>query len=99
MLKKRVDELESLVKALLRGDERVTNLTGIPIANLVLGSGCEVNMQHCPLGTVFYGEQDCIEKAEERLSDLTDQAEELEGMIDDLENRPEDIRDEQDSVK
>lgn len=97
LLKKRVEELEMLVKGLLCGDERVINLANIPIANLVLGKGCQVTMQNCPLGTVFYGDQDCIEEVEERLGDLAGQAEELEGMIDDLEGRLDDIRSELDT--
>lgn len=92
LLKKRVEELETLVKGLLCGDERVINLANIPIANLVLGKGCQVSMHNCPTGTVFYGDQDCIGEAEERLGDLADQAEELEGMIDALEGRLDDIQ-------
>lgn len=92
-LKKRVAELETLVKGLLSGDERVINLTNVSIGNLVLGKGCQVTMRNCPSGTVFYGDQDCIEEAEARLDELEDQAGELEGMIDELEDRLGDIQD------
>lgn len=90
----RVEALESLIKSLMSGDERVINLSNTPIANLVLGNGCQVTMNSCPSGTVFYGDQDCIEAVETRLDDLTGQAEELESFIDDLEDRLDDLRDE-----
>ena len=96
LLKKRVEELETLVRALLSGDDRAISLTGLPIGHLVLGSGCQVTMQSCPTGTVFNGDQDCIGEAEARLDDLTAQAEELEALIDDMEDRLGDIRDELD---
>ena len=89
----RVEALESLVKSLLSGDKGTINLSNIPIANLVLGAGCQVTMNNCPSGTVFYGDQDCIEEVETRLENLIDQAEELESLIDDLEDRLDDLRD------
>ena len=92
MLKARVEELETLVKGLLSGDERAINLTGTPIANLVLGKGCQVTMHSCPSGMVFYGDQDSMEEAESRLDDLTGRAEELEGVIDEMENRLDGLR-------
>ena len=93
MLKKRVDELETLVKGLLSGDERVVHFNSVPIGNVVLGNGCQVSMHNCPSGLVFNGDQDSIEEAETRLADLTDQAEELEGLLDDLEGRLDDMKD------
>ena len=96
LLKRRVEVLEALVKSLLSGDERVIHLTSTPIANLVLGKGSQVTMQSCPTGTVFYGDQDFVETAEARLQELTDQAEELEGMIDGLADRLDDIQNELD---
>lgn len=92
LLKKRVEELETLVRGLL-GDGRAISLTGVPIGDLVLGSGCQVTMHGCPTGTVFYGDQNLLEEAETRLDELTAQAEELENMIDDLEDRLDDLRD------
>ena len=99
LLKRRVEVLETLVKGLLGGDELAVALTNTPIANLVLGKGCQVTMHSCPTGMAFYGDQDCIEEAEARLGELTDQAEELEGMIDELEDRLGDIRDELDKYE
>lgn len=87
LLKKRVDELESLVRALLGGDERVVNLKNTPIGNVVLGNGCQVTMQNCPNGLVFFGDQDAMEEAAFRLEELSDQADELSDKIDELEGR------------
>lgn len=96
LLKKRVDELETLLKALLGADGRAVDLTNAPIGNLILGTGCQVTMSNCPTGTVFHGDQDSLEAAEARLDDLMTQAEELEALIDDMEDRLEDIRDDLD---
>ena len=90
-LKKRVDELEALVKALLSGDERAVHLTGMPVGNLVLGQGCQVTMNDCPTGTVFFGDQDAVDGAEARLDDLAAQAEVVADMLDDLESRLDDL--------
>ena len=95
LLKKRVEELEALVKGLL-GDGRAVNLSGVPIAQLVLGQGCQVTMNNCPTGTVFHGDQDALEEAEARLDDLTAQADDLESVIGDLEDRLGHLRDEAD---
>ena len=96
LLKKRVEELESLVKALLNGDDRAINLTGVPIGSVTLGNGCQVTMNNCPTGTVFHGDHDSLEEAETRLDELTVQAEELGALIDDLETRLDDLRDDLD---
>ena len=96
LLKKRVDELEMLVRSLLGSDGHTVSLTGVPIGNLVLGKGCQVTMNSCPTGTVFYGDQDSIAEAETRLDELTAQAEDLEALIDDLEDRLDELRDELD---
>ena len=91
-LKRRVEELETLVKELLRGDERVVHLSGTPVGNLVLGQGCQVTMNNCPNGMVFFGDQDAMEDAEARLDDLSARAEEVSDMLDDLEARLDDIK-------
>ena len=92
LLKKRVDDLERLVRELLGGDERTVHLSGVPVGNLVLGQGCQVTMNNCPNGMVFFGDQDAVEDAESRLDDLSAQAEEVAGMLDDLEARLDDIK-------
>lgn len=91
ILTKRVEELESLVKGLFGGDERVVRLSGIPVASLVLGKGCQVTMNSCPTGSVFFGDQDAIDEAESRLETLNDQADELDDKLDELEDRLEHI--------
>ena len=93
LLKKRVDELERLVKSLLNEDGRDVHLSGIPVGNLVLGKGCHVAMNSCPTGMAFFAEPDDVEKTESRLVSLTEQAEELESMLDDLEDRIDDLSD------
>ena len=92
-LTKRVDELESLIRALLSGDERVIHLSNVPIANVVLGKSSQVTMQNCPAGLVFFGARDAIDDAESRLNDLSDQADDLERTIDELEDRLDNLSD------
>lgn len=84
-LEKRVKILEEMLKGFLQseGNEIHIQLEHCQ-GDLVTGDNCEINLSHCPVGTII---PDSIDDADSMIDDLEGRIDDLNSEIDMIESR------------
>ena len=96
-LEKRVKILEEMLKGFLQseGNEIHIQLDHCQ-GDLIVGDNCDINLSHCPVGTMIPGSiensDSLIDEIEDRIEDLDSEVGQLENRIDDAENRAEQLK-------
>ncbi|MBR6019874.1 MAG: hypothetical protein IK055_06615 [Lachnospiraceae bacterium] len=90
-LEKRVKILEEMLKGFLQseGNEIHIQLEHCQ-GDLIIGDNCEINLSHCPVGTIIPGS---IEDADTMIDDLECRIDDLKSEMDLLESRIDDAED------
>ena len=90
-LEKRVKVLEEMLKGFLQseGNEIHIQLEHCQ-GDLIIGDNCEINLSHCPVGTIIPGS---IEDADTMIDDLECRIDDLKSEMDLLESRIDDAED------
>ena len=90
-LEKRVKVLEEMLKGFLQseGNEIHIQLEHCQ-GDLIVGDNCDINLSHCPVGTIIPGS---IEDADSLIDDLECRIDDLKSEMDLLESRIDDAED------
>lgn len=90
-LEKRVKVLEEMLKGFLQseGNEIHIQLEHCQ-GDLIVGDNCDINLSHCPVGTIIPGS---IEDADTLIDDLECRIDDLKSEMDLLESRIDDAED------
>ena len=90
-LEKRVKVLEEMLKGFLQseGNEIHIQLEHCR-GDLIVGDNCDINLSHCPVGTIIPGS---IEDADSLIDDLECRIDDLKSEMDLLESRIDDAED------
>ena len=90
-LEKRVKILEEMLKGFLQseGNEIHIQLEHCQ-GDLIVGDNCDINLSHCPVGTIIPGS---IEDADSLIDDLECRIDDLKSEMDLLESRIDDAED------
>ena len=97
-LEKRVKILEEMLKGFLQseGNEIHIQLENCQLSDFIVGDNCDINLSHCPVGTMIPGSIDdtdsMIDDLECRIDDVNSEVDLLENRIDDAENRAEQLK-------
>ncbi len=96
-LEKRVRILEEMLKGFLQseGNEIHIQLDHCQ-GDLIVGDNCDINLSHCPVGTVI---PDSMEDSETLLDEIEDRIDELDSEVDRLESRIEDAESRTEQLK
>ena len=98
-LEKRVKVLEDMLKGFLQseGNEVHIQLEHCQ-GDLIVGDNCEINLSHCPVGTLIPGSLEGVDAKlddiEARIDELDSEVDWLESNIDDAETRAEGLKSE-----
>lgn len=87
-LEERIKTLEDKLNKIAFNEAKEVILTSCPIGDIVLGDGCNLNFQHCPIGSVI--DKD-LDEAESRLDELECRIDDMNSKIDETESRIDDI--------
>ncbi|MBO4484356.1 MAG: hypothetical protein J5738_03100 [Lachnospiraceae bacterium] len=90
-LEKRVKVLEEMLKGFLQseGNEIHIQLEHCQ-GDLIVGDNCDINLSHCPVGTIIPGS---LEDADTLIDDLECRIDDLKSEMDLLESRIDDAED------
>ncbi|MBR5349084.1 MAG: hypothetical protein IK125_07605 [Lachnospiraceae bacterium] len=96
-LENRIKNLEEMLKGFLQseGNEIHIQLDHCQ-GDLIVGDNCEINLSHCPVGSVIPGS---LEDSDTLLDDIEDRIGDLESEVDRLENRLEEAEDRAEQLK
>ena len=84
-LEKRVKNLEEMLKGFLQSEGNETHIQLDHCqGDLIVGDNCDINLLHCPVGTIIPGS---IEDADSMIDDLECRVDDLNSEVDLLENR------------
>ena len=96
-LEKRVKNLEEMLKGFLQseGNEIHIQLDHCQ-GDLIAGDNCDINLSHCPVGTMIPGSiedaDSMLDEIEDRIDDLDSEVDRLDSRIDDAESRAEQLK-------
>ena len=96
-LEKRVKILEEMLKGFLQseGNEIHIQLDHCQ-GDLIVGDNCDINLSHCPVGTMIPGSiedaDSILDEIEDRIDDLDSEVDRLDSRIDDAESRVEQLK-------
>ncbi|MBR5677496.1 MAG: hypothetical protein IKX20_05100 [Paludibacteraceae bacterium] len=96
-MEKRVKILEEMLKGFLQseGNEIHIQLDHCQ-GDLIVGDNCDINLSHCPIGTMIPGSiedsDSMIDDLECRVDDLNSEVDLIENRIDDAESRAEQLK-------
>ena len=96
-LEKRVKNLEEMLKGFLQseGNEIHIQLDHCQ-GDLIVGDNCDINLSHCPVGTMIPGSiedaDSMLDEIEDRIDDLDSEVDRLDSRIDDAESRAEQLK-------
>ena len=64
--------------------------------DLIVGDNCDINLSHCPVGTMILGSiedaDSMLDEIEDRIDDLDSEVDRLDSRIDDAESRAEQLK-------